>query len=429
LELTELIKDYIATELLSSTELDFLEAELWETIQHISEINTLTMAPKDICNKLELKEEKVDPNVEKANVSMNDTKSDSKVVVKQPPANESSHQQTVQSQISSNKSLESHKDQSQTTPMLIEKDVALEENKRKLELEESSKQDTELLAKLQTAQENLERCNNAQKSANSALTKNQENLIKCLESYDLDTIKNILNENKQLNMKIQDLERCMSNSLRSFDHSTNQKKMSEKNIELQNMKIKLDLKDKEIDEIKKSMLQKLRELTQELVSKREYTQEPMKDWEKKIIKEKDVQIKLLRSKEKELFKKLEQKEIEYVKCERQLKEAQETNEAEKIKIKTIIQEKHLEIQTLKEETDRITKAWKTQIKMVETLKSEIQSKNDTIMQIKFERMKNKENVGSSKENQNETINSDKCKNLEENLGKCKLSDDVIVNNC
>ena len=56
MELTELIKDYIATELLSSTELDFLEAELWETIQHISEINTLTMAPKDICNKLELKE-------------------------------------------------------------------------------------------------------------------------------------------------------------------------------------------------------------------------------------------------------------------------------------------------------------------------------------------------------------------------------------
>ena len=56
MELTELIKDFIATELLSSTELDFLEAELWETIQHISEINTLTMAPKDICNKLELKE-------------------------------------------------------------------------------------------------------------------------------------------------------------------------------------------------------------------------------------------------------------------------------------------------------------------------------------------------------------------------------------
>ena len=57
MELTELIKDYIATELLSSTELDFLEAELWETIQHISEINTLTSAPKDICKKLKIKEE------------------------------------------------------------------------------------------------------------------------------------------------------------------------------------------------------------------------------------------------------------------------------------------------------------------------------------------------------------------------------------
>ena len=56
MELTELIKDYIATELLSSTELDFLEGELWETIQHISEINSLTMAPKDICHKLKLKE-------------------------------------------------------------------------------------------------------------------------------------------------------------------------------------------------------------------------------------------------------------------------------------------------------------------------------------------------------------------------------------
>ena len=56
MELTELIKDYIATELLSSIELDFLEGELWETIQHISEINTLTMAPKDICKKLKLEE-------------------------------------------------------------------------------------------------------------------------------------------------------------------------------------------------------------------------------------------------------------------------------------------------------------------------------------------------------------------------------------
>ena len=54
MELTELIKDYVSTELLSSIELDFLEAELWETIQHISEINTLTMAPNKICTKLEL---------------------------------------------------------------------------------------------------------------------------------------------------------------------------------------------------------------------------------------------------------------------------------------------------------------------------------------------------------------------------------------
>ncbi len=56
MELTELIKDYVATKLLSNIELDFLEGELWETVQHISEINTLTMAPKDICKKLELKE-------------------------------------------------------------------------------------------------------------------------------------------------------------------------------------------------------------------------------------------------------------------------------------------------------------------------------------------------------------------------------------
>ena len=56
MELTELIEDFVSTELLSNIELDFLEAELWETIQHISELNSLTMAPKDICTKLELKE-------------------------------------------------------------------------------------------------------------------------------------------------------------------------------------------------------------------------------------------------------------------------------------------------------------------------------------------------------------------------------------
>ena len=56
MELTELIKDYIATELLSSIELDFLEGELWETIQHIGEINTVFKAPKQICEKLDLDE-------------------------------------------------------------------------------------------------------------------------------------------------------------------------------------------------------------------------------------------------------------------------------------------------------------------------------------------------------------------------------------
>jgi len=55
-ELTELIKDYVATELLSSIEIDFLEGELWETTQHISEINTVIKAPKNICKKLGLDE-------------------------------------------------------------------------------------------------------------------------------------------------------------------------------------------------------------------------------------------------------------------------------------------------------------------------------------------------------------------------------------
>ena len=56
MELTELIKDFIATKLLSSIELDFLEGELWETTQYISEINTLTIAPSNICEKLDLDE-------------------------------------------------------------------------------------------------------------------------------------------------------------------------------------------------------------------------------------------------------------------------------------------------------------------------------------------------------------------------------------
>ena len=56
MELTELIKDYVATELLSSFELDFLEGELWETTQHIAEINAVFKAPKIICEKLDLDE-------------------------------------------------------------------------------------------------------------------------------------------------------------------------------------------------------------------------------------------------------------------------------------------------------------------------------------------------------------------------------------
>ena len=56
MELTELIKDYVATELLSFIEIDFLEGELWETTQHIAEINTVIKAPKIICKKLGLDE-------------------------------------------------------------------------------------------------------------------------------------------------------------------------------------------------------------------------------------------------------------------------------------------------------------------------------------------------------------------------------------
>ena len=56
MELTELIKDYFATELLSGIELDFLEGELWETTQHIAELNTVTRAPKNLCEKLDIDE-------------------------------------------------------------------------------------------------------------------------------------------------------------------------------------------------------------------------------------------------------------------------------------------------------------------------------------------------------------------------------------
>jgi len=55
LELTDLIKDFIATKLLSKVELDFLESELWETLEHIDEITSLTSAPNNISKELKLK--------------------------------------------------------------------------------------------------------------------------------------------------------------------------------------------------------------------------------------------------------------------------------------------------------------------------------------------------------------------------------------
>ena len=54
LELTELVEDFIATRLLSKVELDFLESELWETLEHIDEITSLTSAPSNISKELKL---------------------------------------------------------------------------------------------------------------------------------------------------------------------------------------------------------------------------------------------------------------------------------------------------------------------------------------------------------------------------------------
>ena len=56
LELTELVEDFIATKLLSKIELDFLEAELWEALEHIDEINYLSPAPANISKALKLKD-------------------------------------------------------------------------------------------------------------------------------------------------------------------------------------------------------------------------------------------------------------------------------------------------------------------------------------------------------------------------------------
>ena len=55
LELTELVEDFVATRLLSKVEVDFLEAELWETFQHIGELTSLSIAPVNIAEKLDLK--------------------------------------------------------------------------------------------------------------------------------------------------------------------------------------------------------------------------------------------------------------------------------------------------------------------------------------------------------------------------------------
>ena len=56
LELTGLVEDFVATGILSKIELDFLETELWETLEHIDEITSLTYAPKNISRKLNLKD-------------------------------------------------------------------------------------------------------------------------------------------------------------------------------------------------------------------------------------------------------------------------------------------------------------------------------------------------------------------------------------
>ncbi len=56
LELTELIKDFVATRLLSKIELDFLESELWETHENIDQITSLSSAPTYISRELKLKD-------------------------------------------------------------------------------------------------------------------------------------------------------------------------------------------------------------------------------------------------------------------------------------------------------------------------------------------------------------------------------------
>ena len=52
LKLTELVNDFIARKALSKIELDFLESEHWETIEHIDEITYLTSAQVNIFEEL-----------------------------------------------------------------------------------------------------------------------------------------------------------------------------------------------------------------------------------------------------------------------------------------------------------------------------------------------------------------------------------------
>ena len=54
LETTGLIEDFAATKLLSKIELDFLEAEHWEILQHIGELTSLSIAPEDVTKELRL---------------------------------------------------------------------------------------------------------------------------------------------------------------------------------------------------------------------------------------------------------------------------------------------------------------------------------------------------------------------------------------
>ena len=56
LELTGLVEDFVATKILSKIELDFLESELWEILEHIDEITYLTSAPKNISKELKLED-------------------------------------------------------------------------------------------------------------------------------------------------------------------------------------------------------------------------------------------------------------------------------------------------------------------------------------------------------------------------------------